>query len=178
MPLAGVSIISMRLAAPAVVLGAILWTTALFLAPSARASSPRFSGFSAAVYAAGAVVCHQRPERSFFVSGQPLPVCARCTGLYVSAVIGGLLTLAIGGAPPAPRRARWTLALASVPTAVTWTGEFAGLIHPANLTRAIAAIPLGIVAAWLVIHQLTTPRYPLPATRSPLPASRERHGKS
>lgn len=34
--------------------------------------------------------CHQRPERSFFISGFQFPVCARCTGLllgYISAII-------------------------------------------------------------------------------------------
>jgi uncharacterized membrane protein len=154
----------MRRAAIAVVLGAIFWTAALFVAPAASASSPLVSSFSAAVYAAGSIVCHQRPERSFHLSGRPLPVCARCTGLYVSAVVGGLLTLVMSGAAPGPRRAKWTLGVASLPTVVTWTGEFAGLMHPSNATRAIAAIPLGLVAAWLVV-----------ATLQQRPARREAH---
>lgn len=33
--------------------------------------------------------CHQRPERSFFVGGWQMPVCARCTGVF----IGQLLAL-------------------------------------------------------------------------------------
>ncbi|HDH06990.1 MAG TPA: DUF2085 domain-containing protein [Thermoproteales archaeon] len=28
--------------------------------------------------------CHQLPERSFFIAGYKLPVCARCTGVYLS----------------------------------------------------------------------------------------------
>ena len=39
-------------------------------------------------------VCHQRPERSFHVAGVQLPVCARCTGLYVSGAAGALAALA------------------------------------------------------------------------------------
>lgn len=31
--------------------------------------------------------CHQMPERSFFVKGYQFPVCARCTGVIISAVI-------------------------------------------------------------------------------------------
>ncbi len=33
--------------------------------------------------------CHQRPERSFFVKGYQMPVCARCEG----EIIGALLSL-------------------------------------------------------------------------------------
>jgi uncharacterized membrane protein len=31
--------------------------------------------------------CHQLPERSFFVRGRQVPMCARCTGLLVGAVL-------------------------------------------------------------------------------------------
>lgn len=35
--------------------------------------------------------CHQRPDRSFFLCGYQLPICARCTGV----IIGYLLTIPI-----------------------------------------------------------------------------------
>lgn len=31
--------------------------------------------------------CHQRPERSFFIKGYQMPVCARCTGAMVGYLI-------------------------------------------------------------------------------------------
>lgn len=31
--------------------------------------------------------CHQMPERSFFVKGYQFPVCARCTGVVISAIL-------------------------------------------------------------------------------------------
>ncbi len=31
--------------------------------------------------------CHQMPERSFFYKGYQFPVCARCTGVIISAVL-------------------------------------------------------------------------------------------
>ena len=34
------------------------------------------------LYQAFSHVCHQQPERSFFIVGRPLAVCARCTGIY------------------------------------------------------------------------------------------------
>ena len=43
---------------------------------------------SSFIFAVGSVICHQRPERSFFFDGHQLPVCARCTGLYLSGLAG------------------------------------------------------------------------------------------
>lgn len=43
----------------------------------------------------GYAVCHQAPERTFQAGGTPLPLCARCTGIYLGVVIGlgGMVTL-------------------------------------------------------------------------------------
>lgn len=32
-------------------------------------------------------ICHQKPERSFFIKGRQFPVCARCTGFYTGLVV-------------------------------------------------------------------------------------------
>lgn len=31
--------------------------------------------------------CHQKPERSFFIKGYQMPVCARCTGVLIGYLI-------------------------------------------------------------------------------------------
>jgi uncharacterized membrane protein len=36
----------------------------------------------------GYAICHQLPERSFHMAGQQLPLCARCTGIYMGALSG------------------------------------------------------------------------------------------
>lgn len=126
-----------------------LWAAAILLAPAALTSShPHLAAIGAAIYAAGGFICHQRPERSFHLAGVQMPVCARCTGLYLSAAIGAPLALAaaairIGGVS--------TLVVVALPTAITWTAEMLGLAHPSNMARALAALPLGFAAAWLVI---------------------------
>ena len=40
----------------------------------------------------GYAICHQMPEHSYHLGGRQLPLCARCTGIYLGA-LGGLLTL-------------------------------------------------------------------------------------
>ena len=32
------------------------------------------------------LICHRKPERSFFIRGHQFPVCSRCTGFYISLI--------------------------------------------------------------------------------------------
>ena len=38
-----------------------------------------------------ALGCHQMPERSFFINEFQFPVCARCTGVIISAIIATIV---------------------------------------------------------------------------------------
>ncbi|WP_296878831.1 DUF2085 domain-containing protein [uncultured Methanobrevibacter sp.] len=33
------------------------------------------------------LICHRKPERSFFIKGHQFPVCARCTGFYTGLAV-------------------------------------------------------------------------------------------
>ena len=33
------------------------------------------------------LICHRKPERSFHINGHQFPVCARCTGFYISVIV-------------------------------------------------------------------------------------------
>jgi len=61
-------------------------------------------GWWGKIDAVGYAVCHQLDERSFHVDGQRLPLCARCSGMYLGAVLGvTYLTLTYprsAGTPP------------------------------------------------------------------------------
>lgn len=112
--------------------------------------------FFAFVYAAGSVVCHQLPERSFFLDGRQLPVCARCSGLYLSGaagVLGWCVWKAARGwrrfAVP-PRAALTIVVVAAMPTAASYLAGVAGIWDGTNLTRALLAVPLGLCAGAVV----------------------------
>lgn len=51
------------------------------------------------LYHIGSSICHQLEERSFIIGGSPLPLCARCTGIYLG-VLGSILYLWV--------RKKWT----------------------------------------------------------------------
>jgi uncharacterized membrane protein len=130
---------------------ALIWLSALVLAPvAARRGQAPF--LCALVYRAASGVCHQRPDRSFHLQGQQLPVCARCTGLYASGAIAAIAAWL--GAATVPRRARLALIVAAIPTAVTLALEWTGSVNASNLLRAAAALPLGTAAGWIFVRML------------------------
>jgi len=144
-----------RLVSIALTLGALLWSAVLLAAPYGLTSTNRsVVSVAAAVYSAAGIICHQRDARSFHLAGLPLPVCARCAGLYFSGTIGALVAWLVSAGPVAPSRTRRVLLLASIPTALSVAIEVAGLASPSNLIRALCAVPLGVSAAWIFVQSL------------------------
>jgi uncharacterized membrane protein len=137
-----------RLIAVILTSAAVVWTAAILSAPLLAADG-QLPMLTAAIDLTGAVICHQRPDRSFHARGEQLPVCARCTGLYVAGTAG----VVVGwlGVAAVPRRIRLLLAAALLPTVVTLAAEWAGLAESSNLVRAAAGLPLGGVAGWLFV---------------------------
>lgn len=127
------------------------WVAALVAAPLVAGAWPLAAGL---VYALGALICHQQPDRSFFAGGVQLPVCARCFGLYAGAALGAMgwwgwrLARASQARVPAPGPR--LVALAAVPTGVTVASALTGLGDPSNVWRALLAVPLGAAAGAVV----------------------------
>lgn len=113
------------------------------------------------LYAAGSVVCHQLPDRSFFIDGRQLPVCARCTGLYLGGLAGFVTwcawKIARGWRPigTSPRNALRLVILTGLPTALSIALAIAGVWDGTNITRAALAFPLGISAGAVVAAVFT-----------------------
>ena len=61
------------------------WYALILLAPLLVDRVPAVSAF---LYLFFSPICHQLPERSFFLAGHQLSVCARCTGIYFGAFVG------------------------------------------------------------------------------------------
>jgi uncharacterized membrane protein len=139
--------------------GALLWFLLLLVAPVAIARGPALALPAAWLYEAAGRICHQRPERSFTIAGVQQPVCARCAGLYAAGALGAALAwTTMGGVRRRPSRDRMILVLCAAPTAITFGLEFAGLAHPSSAVRAVAALPLGLFAGFLVVRLLRDER--------------------
>lgn len=124
--------------------GAALWTLATLVAPLLT------SVLSTLLYAAGSVVCHQLPTRTFHLSAGPLAVCARCFGLSLGAVIGFGVAAAHRQRIVRFSRALTLIATCAAPTAATLAGEWLLAWPVGNGARFLAALPLGAVVAMTI----------------------------
>ena len=117
--------------------------------------------FLAVMFAIGAVICHQRPERSFFVDGHQLPVCARCTGFYLSGAIGLLGWWTVKAArrwrpmPVSPTFALRLVVLTAVPTLLSLAAGAVNVWDGSNVLRAVLGVPLGASAGAIVAAVIT-----------------------
>jgi uncharacterized membrane protein len=103
-----------------------------------------------------ALVCHQQAERSFFVFGGSVAVCARCLGIYLGAAIGLLVRV--------PRQVAMRFLVAAIAlNAADWLTETAGLHGNWIHVRFVLGIISGTAAAMLVAAS-STRELPAPAT--------------
>ena len=137
----------------AAVLWAALLPLAACIASHAHAAASAANFLAVAVYGIGSVICHQRPERSFFLWGAQLPVCARCIGLYAGAAMAALALLAFRRRPGAVvgHAAMGLLTLAAAPTVATLAFEWLSGVMPGHWVRAVSGVPLGAAVEWVLV---------------------------
>jgi hypothetical protein len=116
----------------------------------ADASSPPLQICRFAAYGLGSLVCHQKPDRSFWSCGRQWPVCGRCAGLYVGAAAGVMVVFAVGRRSATAHDWRRRLLVAALPTVALWLVEMSGLWDPGTPIRAGVAGVLGLAGgSWL-----------------------------
>jgi len=118
------------------------------------------AGITGKADAIGYAVCHQIPARSFQINGQPISLCARCTGMYVAIFVGVVFQLLIGR-----RRSEWpgkfklaVFAVFFLAFAVDGSNSAAALFfgrgplyEPSNLMRLITGTGMGLTMAGMVL---------------------------
>ena len=133
------------------IVAAIAWPGLLGAALEARVHDTA-PVFVSAIYLSASRVCHQRPERSFHRHGVSWPVCGRCSGLYLGGAAGAIVAaVSLRRRRHAPRMVAW-LVLAALPTAATVVLEWTGLGAVTTVARAVAAVPLGALVAFVIIR--------------------------
>ncbi len=129
--------------------------------------------------AVGYAVCHQIAERSFQIDGQPISLCARCTGMYIGAFLGIGFQLLLGR-----RRSAWPekkyliiLGVFFFAFAIDGTNSAAklflqqGLLYePSNTLRLLTGTGMGLTMAAVILptfHQTVWKKFsPAPYFRS------------
>jgi uncharacterized membrane protein len=155
--------------APALALTALAWLALLIITPLAP------SLLATLMYAIGAVICHQLPERSFHLAGFQLPVCARCLGIYAGAaaaassyVLGAFTATSARWRALSPQTSRLVFVISALPTLVTVWLEWTGVWHGTNIVRAIAGVVVGAGGALVVMSAVATLHYSECLRRPPI----------
>ncbi len=136
------------------------------------------SGLLGKADALGYAVCHRIDLRSFHLGDRPLPLCARCTGMY----LGALLTLAYYSARGRSRHAsfpRWPLVIPLALFALAWALDglnsyfhlLPNLPHaypPSNPLRLITGTLMGISLGTVVYTGFNQTAWHDPVPQPPL----------
>lgn len=127
----------------------LLWVGLIVSAPVVAGSGRESLAF--VLYHGLGAVCHQIPERAFWLAGHPLGVCARCFGIYAGFAVAVLLYPLARSLrrTDAPRR-EW-LIIALLPTAIDFTLGITGLWANTHLSRSLTGAWLGAWVAFYVV---------------------------
>jgi uncharacterized membrane protein len=117
-------------------------------------AAPLFANISSPIYAFFSYVCHQIPERTLQLAGNPMAVCSRCFGVYFG-LLGGILVY------PIWRRLdeieaipRFWLFLSLIPITVDWSLTIFGIWENTHLSRLVTGIILGAACATYIVPAL------------------------
>ena len=95
-------------------------------------------------------LCHTIESRSFYLDGVPMPICARCTGLYVGFLIGIGLFAAVRKLRESPIPSALVIALV-LPLVIDGVTQALGLRTSGNELRFLTGILAGSAGlAWVM----------------------------
>jgi len=84
--------------------------------------------------------CHQIAHRSYFFHGHQFAVCARCTGIWLSAMICGfIMALILRKKNIKPISIKWFI-ISLIPLVIDGSFQFAGFYESTNTIRLITGI--------------------------------------
>jgi uncharacterized membrane protein len=106
------------------------------------------------IYQTFSNLCHQNPDRSFFIAGYKFAVCARCTGLYFGFALAVLVYPLVKSLRSVETPHRKWLFMAAAPMAVDFSLGFLGIWENTHLSRLSTGALLGTVSVFYVMPGL------------------------
>ncbi|MEM4703897.1 MAG: DUF2085 domain-containing protein [Candidatus Bathyarchaeia archaeon] len=100
----------------------------------------------------GSLVCHQRPERTLWVGGHFLPVCARDTGAYIGLFLGYLLVLFLRKKGSSGPPNLYMSSIMMLPLFVDSFGQALGFWASTNDLRLFTGLLFGTALAPMLIY--------------------------
>ena len=85
------------------------------------------------VYSLGDRLCHQKSGRSFFINGNQMPFCSRCTAIWLGLAIG--LGFIVFYKIKLNEKFLFLIIIGIVPIGIDGVGQFFGLWESTNIIR-------------------------------------------
>jgi uncharacterized membrane protein len=102
------------------------------------------------LYFTFSIFCHQIPDRSFSFLGYSLPVCHRCSGIYLGLLLGSLIENRFAHRSPQARR-KWVLA-ACAPMLFDAILSYSALWHGSGNLRFLTGLWFGCLISTLLVR--------------------------
>ena len=133
---------------------ASFWTILCILVVGAPVlASQKHYVLSSFIYLVYSGVCHQIPERSFFLAGFPLAVCHRCSGIYLGFIAGSLVKNPFIYRSPRARRS-WII-VSMIPVFLDVSLPFAGIAESTPISRFLTGLLFGTMLSSIFLYGIT-----------------------
>jgi uncharacterized membrane protein len=99
------------------------------------------------------LLCHQKPERCFFLLGRQVPLCQRCLALYLGLWLGGVIFV-LSRRKAGIARA-WAPVAAWIPLFVDGVTQGLGFRESTPILRVCTGALAGIVLALFVLRRIS-----------------------
>ncbi len=149
--------------------GAVIWCVLILLAPISASAGWR--GTADFLYAFFHRICHQLEGRSLHYAGEPLAVCARCTGIYAGFLAGVAVFPLLRGRLTRRWSPRLVLAAVLGPMILDVALGLTGLHEPGVFSRVATGAVAGVGLAYIILPAAFGAVRQLAARRQPTPTS-------
>lgn len=103
----------------------------------------------------GSLVCHQRPDRTLWIGGHYLPVCARDTGAFVGLLLGYIMLLFLRRKQAKGPPNLYLSLVMMLPLWVDSFGQLFGFWTSTNYLRLITGLLFGAALAPMLVYALS-----------------------
>ena len=103
----------------------------------------------------GSLVCHRRPDRTLWIGGHYLPVCARDTGAFVGLLLGYIMLLFLRRKQAKGPPNLYLSLVMMLPLWVDSFGQLFGFWTSTNYLRLITGLLFGAALAPMLVYALS-----------------------
>ena len=128
---------------------ALAWVLLILTPPIAKANG--FTGVSSPLYSFFSFMCHQMPDRSFYIDGEKFGVCSRCFGVYFGLFSGFVIYPLWRRIDETEPISRIWLFLSLVPIGIDWSLGVFGIWQNTFTSRFLTGLILGAACATFIV---------------------------